>query len=866
MKVLLKRLLKLAVFSGLVLNGVSFAADERPNILFIVSEDNGPEFGCYGDLNASSNNMTPTLDQMARDGVLFNKAFVPYSVCSPSRACFYTGTHVAQNGHEGLQTHKFSMYEAFPSYYKLLQEAGYRTGLIGKLHINPGDAVSSYIDYRSITGNGFNQSDRNMAKYGNRANDFITGNYSGADTSKPFVLTINYPDAHLPMHHLAPTNDVNDLDTLPKNPIDKDDVSVIPWVGVDSDRLRDQTAGYYNCLRRLDDGLKMLFDHLAAAEDAGTITRNTLIIYLGDHGAQFSRGKTSVYEAGLRVPLIVKWTGNTVNRPGTDLAGEFNHDNRLVSSIDIMPTILQAAGVPIPHHCPGSALQPLLMNESPAWRKYIFGHGTGSYPAANYVQLSVRDTRYKLIYNPFKEAVMSSTLQNLHNRSAQEYLDGGGHFAAGCRPAEIADASTPDYVKAAYERYLHPPLYELYDLEADPSEWINLAEDPDYAVQKQRLIDALAEWQADPIIADPWANIGNIEQFGLMQENAIGTNYKSNGLPWDYLDPNVSWNYPEWRETEFPTSIYTAPQPNPNTSYSTSFENSEGFTFPAVGAFAVFPVGVTTDSEGGEWIGGNGSGIWNRSDIAPDGDQVLRLGVASGSGVSTATLTLPSTVTEIGFLRFSYANYSTSTSCTVMVKIREVGTSTWTDVWTESFTGLQVRWQDKPWPLAEIPLNVDGRYEIQFHCDGAKGMKVEELSVSEKFTPVPDLSQTYAQWRAEQFDPSDFGDDAVSGPDADPDADGSENYAEYLLKSDPLQADYWLHTSHVDPAGYVHFEIPGNGHADAGWILEHSTNMIDWYPWTKKRLKSQDADGLQMWSSALPPTDSPNVFLRVRDE
>ena len=174
------------------------AEARKPNILFIVSEDNGPEFGCYGDPNAVANNITPTLDQLARDGVMFRSAFVPYSVCSPSRACFYTGTHVAQNGHEGLQTHKFSMYEAYPTIYSLLHAAGYRTGLIGKLHINPGNAVSDHVDYRAITGSNFNQSGRNMTNYANKANDFITGNYTGADLGKPFLLTINYPDAHRP--------------------------------------------------------------------------------------------------------------------------------------------------------------------------------------------------------------------------------------------------------------------------------------------------------------------------------------------------------------------------------------------------------------------------------------------------------------------------------------------------------------------------------------------------------------------------------------------------------------------------------------------------------------------------------------------
>lgn len=856
----------MSIFKRLLLTFFVFAplcsvnGDDRPNILFIVSEDNGPELGCYGDINASGNNITPTIDQMARDGVLFTRAFVPFSVCSPSRACFYTGTHVAQNGHEGLQTHKFAMYEAYPTFYKLLREAGYRTGLIGKLHINPGGAVSNYIDYRSITGSNFNQSGRNMTNYANKANDFFTGNYTGADTSKPFILTINYPDAHLALHNLAPTSDVNDPDTLPKNPINWEAVQTFPWLGVTSQRLREDTAAYYNCLRRLDDGIKMLLERL---DDAG-YTDNTLIIYIGDHGAQFSRGKTSVYEAGLQVPFIVKWPGHTTDRPGTDLAGEFNHDHRLVSTTDIMPTMLRAAGLDVPAQCSGYDLQPVLQGEEVPWRKYIFGHTSGSSPAIHYIQLSVRDERFKLIYNPLKESSMPESLQNLENRSAAKYLVNGAGWL-GPLQSELDDASTPVNVRDAYARYLNPPQYELYDLDADPYEWDNLADDPSYTAQKEELIAALDAWQSDPVIADPWADLGNVENFGLMMEAARNTNYRSDGsFVWDYLDED--WNYADWKVATFPRSIYQQPVPNPQTIYQTGFENGEGFTFPTTGNFVVFPAGSLTDSGGGVWTGdGSYSGVWNRSDIAPDGDQVLRVGTSSGNAVSTANVVLPAGVSEIGYLRFSYANYSGSTSCTVTVKIREVGDSDWIDVWQQSFSGLQVDWKVKPWPLAEIPLNFDGRYEIQFHCNGERGMKVEQLSVTEKFTPVPDPTLTYEQWRVLVFSPSEAADDEVSGPNADPDGDGTMNYLEYLLKKDPTVADRWLDRLNRMNNGYADLLIPGNAHATNTWNLEYSTNLTNWYPWTRKRLIMEDAAGLQHWQLSVPPMLSDEVFFRVRE-
>ena len=126
------------------------AAWAQPNILLIVSEDNGPELGCYGDPFAQ----TPQLDRLAETGVRFERAFVPYSVCSPSRAVFLTGLYPHQNGQIGLATHKFAMYEDdTPNVVTWLKAAGYRTGLIGKLHVNP--EIAFPFDYRSISNSNF---------------------------------------------------------------------------------------------------------------------------------------------------------------------------------------------------------------------------------------------------------------------------------------------------------------------------------------------------------------------------------------------------------------------------------------------------------------------------------------------------------------------------------------------------------------------------------------------------------------------------------------------------------------------------------------------------------------------------------------
>ena len=127
---------------------------ERPNVLLIVSEDNGPELGAYGDPFAR----TPVLDGLAREGVLFRNAYVPQAGCSQSRAAFLTGLYPHQNGQIGLATWKFGLFrEDTPNLVRTLKEAGYVTGIIGKLHINPEEAFP--FDFTAQPGANFRRQD-----------------------------------------------------------------------------------------------------------------------------------------------------------------------------------------------------------------------------------------------------------------------------------------------------------------------------------------------------------------------------------------------------------------------------------------------------------------------------------------------------------------------------------------------------------------------------------------------------------------------------------------------------------------------------------------------------------------------------------
>ena len=467
----------------------------KPNILFIVSEDNGPELGCYGDPYVQ----TPVLDQLAARGTLFENAHVPYSVCSPSRAVFLTGLYPQQNGHLGLATHKFALYEKTPTIFSHLQAAGYHTGLIGKLHVNPESNFSPHIDFRAIKGANFGT--RNMKSYAEAA----AACFAEAG-DKPFFLSINYPDAHYPLHRQQ--------FGLPEKPLDGEDVKPLPWIGGDSPRLREYTANYYNCMSRLDSGVGMLLEELEKTGER----ENTLVIYIGDHGAQFSRGKCSVYEAGTRIPFIVDGLEGA-------LAGQ--RRSELVSTVDLMPTMLAAAGVKVPTMLPGRDLTPLMNGGIPQWRGFLSHVTTGSSPGLSYTQFSIRDARWKLIYNPRGQG---------ENRFARAYLEQANpHFSGGTRAAEITHPKV-------YETFLNPPEWELYDLQEDPYEFADLAEQAEHAEELARLKKALANWQK--VHGDPMMEPENVDFFVKEQADAIQINYRGNkNHRWQYLD-----RFKDWRE------------------------------------------------------------------------------------------------------------------------------------------------------------------------------------------------------------------------------------------------------------------------------------------------------------------------------
>lgn len=425
---------------------------DRPNILLMVSEDNGQHFSCYGDQNIE----TPCIDKLASEGARFEHGHTTQAVCSPGRASLLTGLYPHQNGQFGLATHKYALYDDFPNLQGLLKQAGYRTGMLGKLHINPESLFPLDMWWNERDFISFNH--RDVVTTANMADEFM-----GA-SDDPFFLMVNFSDAHLPF--------IRQDFGVPEIPLTADDVSPLPQVGVDSKRIREHTADYYNCLLRLDKGIGLILDKLEALGKAD----NTLVIFTTDHGAQFSRGKTCIYEGGLRVPLIMRWPHKiAANQVRTEL----------MSHIDVMPTILDAVGESCPEGLPGlSALS--LLNGDSLGRRYLFGEWCSAGPMTFFPQRSVRDEKYKLIWN---------LMTDRPSPSAIGYSGPEQRWAPGAKEDEILTAT--DVVQEAYKRYLQPPEFELYDLQNDPWEWCDLAGNPNLAAVQSRLFEALQAWQVD---------------------------------------------------------------------------------------------------------------------------------------------------------------------------------------------------------------------------------------------------------------------------------------------------------------------------------------------------------------------------------
>lgn len=433
-------------------------ADTR-NVLLIVADDQGLDLGAYGNPVLH----TPNLDRLATRGTLFTNAFATVSSCSPSRSVIYTGLYSHSNGMYGLahDVHNQHLLPSVRTLPQLLKAAGYRTALVGKKHILPESALPFDEELApEQPGN------RDVAFMASEARRFIAKR-----SQQPFLLIVGYSDPHRAEQNFGNTRAWPGIARESYDPAKV----VVPAHLPDLPDVRRDLADYYESVSRLDSGVGLLLNALREAGHAN----DTLVIYLSDNGRAFPGAKTTLYDEGIHLPLIV-------SSPAQGKRGVRNH--AMVSWVDILPTILDwariaPAGSPMPV---GRSILPILEQTDPSgWDRVFASHGFHEIQQY-YPMRALRTRQYKYIVN---------LAAPLEFPIAGDIASSPTWKAVAARPGVGLGART-------LQAFLHRPPEELYDLQADPSEVHNLADDAAHRAVLERLRSEMTKFRRET--RDPW--------------------------------------------------------------------------------------------------------------------------------------------------------------------------------------------------------------------------------------------------------------------------------------------------------------------------------------------------------------------------
>ncbi len=407
---------------------------ELPNILWLTSEDNSPFLGCYGDEFAT----TPNLDKLASEGFLYTHAYANAPVCAPTRNTILTGVYACSGGNQHMRSYypKSDIVKTYPEY---LRAAGYYCTNNVKTDYNLGE-----FDDKAIW-----DECSNKAHYKNRPE------------GKPFFAVFNATISHeSSIHKWIPNEDLRHK---------PEDVKLPPY-HPDTPEMRHDWAQYYDKVEDMDAQIGKWLQEL----DESGLAENTIVFYYGDHGGVVARSKRYVYESGTHIPFIIripekykylfpaKETGSKVNR--------------LISFVDLVPTLLSIVGIEIPSYLQGKAFLGKQKTEDPEYAFMFRGRMDERYDMCR----SVRDQKYRYIRNYMPYRVYGQHLEYLWRAPSivsweQAYLNGE------CNKTQSI--------------FWNPkPVEELYDTENDPWEVNNLAENPDYKEILERMRAANKDW------------------------------------------------------------------------------------------------------------------------------------------------------------------------------------------------------------------------------------------------------------------------------------------------------------------------------------------------------------------------------------
>jgi N-sulfoglucosamine sulfohydrolase len=427
-------------------------SDAAPrNVLLLIGDNQiATDMGCYGHPDIR----TPNLDALAARGARFPYAFATVASCGPSRAAIYTGLLTHANG-QYTHSHSFHngvLARGVTTVFDLVKAGGYRTALYGKTSFTPlpGQYELDVLDTRSM---------RDLPTMVERAEDFIR---EGGD--KPFLIALCTHDPH-PQEKSA--EERQKLKPPTPRTIDPRTLHV-PSFLPDRPDVRDSLAEYYELIERVDDGCGRA---LAMLERIGKAD-STLVMYFSDHGSSYP-GAYSQYEPGVHIPMIVM-------NPEVKKRGVVS--DAMVTLADVTPTVLDWTGVKGPGYpVHGRSILPVLEQEkTTGWDFVVLSHVMHEV-TMYYPMRTIRDRRYKLIWNLCYQMPFMNAMEVADRSPWRLTIERGDKYIG----------------KRTVEKFIWRDVVELYDLETDPDEVVNLAEDPEYAdlrrVMSQKLLARLRE-------------------------------------------------------------------------------------------------------------------------------------------------------------------------------------------------------------------------------------------------------------------------------------------------------------------------------------------------------------------------------------
>lgn len=407
---------------------------ELPNILWLVSEDNSPLLGCYGDNFAT----TPNLDKLASEGFLYTHAYANAPVCAPTRNTILTGVYASSGGNQHMRSYypKSDIVKTYPEY---LREIGYYCTNNSKTDYNV-----SNVDPNAIWDQCYNK-----AHYKNRA------------AGQPFFAVFNTNISHEScIHKFIPNKDLRHKPA---------EVPIPPYHPA-TPEMKHDWAQYYDKVEDMDTQIGKWLKEL---DDAG-LADNTIVFYYGDHGGVLARSKRYVYETGTQVPFIVRIPEKFKHlfpseKPNSKV-------DRLISFVDLLPTLLSITGIEIPKYLQGSAFLGKQKTDDPDYAFMFRGRMDERYDMSR----AVRNQKFRYIRNYMPYRIYGQQLEYLWRAPSivsweQAYNNGE------CNEIQSAFWQTK-------------PVEELYDTENDPWEVNNLAKNPEYKNILEKMREANKNW------------------------------------------------------------------------------------------------------------------------------------------------------------------------------------------------------------------------------------------------------------------------------------------------------------------------------------------------------------------------------------